>query len=371
VISADWLGPTPDPNSIALSGDNGIELTPQGSASGAGSIWNLVVINNTISGPAGIGIFIDADSSNSNYTLNLDLEANAVTGNTADFAYQVMQGNGGSVNLEQGASSSTNPEQVIMDNNSGEPVIVSGVISVQVNAVDNGLIPASLGDFVWSDLNRNGVQNAGEHGVAGVSIALAGTPTAGGSVNLSTTTDSIGVYLFPAVLPGTYTLTVMPPAGFSFAPPLQGSNPALDSDFDLFTGQAGVILSTDNLDVDAGLVPADVCTGDLEPAEGDGDVDGADLAVFAADFGRTDCPPSGGPTGIQVYDSSDPRQYLGILLDMGLGRSVPAGSNPHCKTNSVKIFIPGLNIYAAIWEGSGNINCGDAVQFENLNPNVA
>jgi hypothetical protein len=29
-----------------------------------------------------------------------------------------------------------------------------------------------------------------------------------------------------------------------------------------------------------------VCEGDFEP---DGDVDGSDLAVFAADFGRTDC----------------------------------------------------------------------------------
>jgi hypothetical protein len=32
---------------------------------------------------------------------------------------------------------------------------------------------------------------------------------------------------------------------------------------------------------------ADPCNGDFN---GDGDVDGSDLAVFAADFGRTDCP---------------------------------------------------------------------------------
>jgi hypothetical protein len=29
-----------------------------------------------------------------------------------------------------------------------------------------------------------------------------------------------------------------------------------------------------------------LCKGDFEP---DGDVDGSDLSVFAADFGRTDC----------------------------------------------------------------------------------
>jgi len=33
--------------------------------------------------------------------------------------------------------------------------------------------------------------------------------------------------------------------------------------------------------------PDNPCNGDFEP---DGDVDGSDLAVFAADFGRTDCP---------------------------------------------------------------------------------
>ncbi len=33
------------------------------------------------------------------------------------------------------------------------------------------------------------------------------------------------------------------------------------------------------------------CDGDCEgDFDGDGDVDGSDLAVFAADFGRTDCP---------------------------------------------------------------------------------
>jgi len=33
------------------------------------------------------------------------------------------------------------------------------------------------------------------------------------------------------------------------------------------------------------------CSGDCEgDFDNDGDVDGSDLAVFAADFGRTDCP---------------------------------------------------------------------------------
>ena len=41
------------------------------------------------------------------------------------------------------------------------------------------------------------------------------------------------------------------------------------------------------------------CEGDFEPA--DGDVDGSDLAVFAADFGRTDCTT--GPACEGDFDS--------------------------------------------------------------------
>ena len=37
------------------------------------------------------------------------------------------------------------------------------------------------------------------------------------------------------------------------------------------------------------------CEGNFD---GDGDVDGSDLATFAADFGRTDCPPSSSPAPV-------------------------------------------------------------------------
>jgi parallel beta-helix repeat protein len=44
-----------------------------------------------------------------------------------------------------------------------------------------------------------------------------------------------------------------------------------------------------------------LCAGDFEPP--DGDVDGSDLAVFAADFGRTDC--GSGPTCEGDFDSDN------------------------------------------------------------------
>ena len=51
---------------------------------------------------------------------------------------------------------------------------------------------------------------------------------------------------------------------------------------------------------------ARICKGDFD---GDGDVDGSDLAVFAADFGRTDCgsepPCEGNFDGDNDVDGSD------------------------------------------------------------------
>lgn len=50
----------------------------------------------------------------------------------------------------------------------------------------------------------------------------------------------------------------------------------------------GAIYMVSNLDSGT-CYAADACEGDFDC---DGDVDGSDLAVFAADFGRTDCPSS-------------------------------------------------------------------------------
>ncbi|WP_287904487.1 SdrD B-like domain-containing protein [Chloroflexus sp.] len=80
---------------------------------------------------------------------------------------------------------------------------------------DAGLYqPASIGNFVWEDLNGNGVQETGEAGIDGVTVTLNGTTGAGVTVNLTTTTSSGGVYLFDNLQPGTYTITVTPPTGY-------------------------------------------------------------------------------------------------------------------------------------------------------------
>ena len=67
---------------------------------------------------------------------------------------------------------------------------------------DMGIVatPARIGDRVWLDANANGVQDAGEAGVSGVTIEL---QDAGGTVIGSTTTDASSNYFFD-VEPGTF-----------------------------------------------------------------------------------------------------------------------------------------------------------------------
>ncbi len=90
-----------------------------------------------------------------------------------------------------------------------------------------------MGDFVWRDLNGNGVQDAGEPGVNGVTVTLTGTDALGNPVTRTTTTGDnpstpaveTGYYLFngSTLLPGTYKVTFSNlPAGLAFTAPDQG-----------------------------------------------------------------------------------------------------------------------------------------------------
>ena len=127
--------------------------------------------------------------------------------------------------------------------------------------VDFGFYPlSSLGDRVWLDTNGNGIQDAGEAGIPGVSVKLLdglGNPFLDrNGVAVATTTDSNGNYLFKDLPVGNYQVKFMPPAGYVISPKDQGTDDAVDSDADPVTMLSSVItLGPDqtNLTLDAGL----------------------------------------------------------------------------------------------------------------------
>lgn len=138
-------------------------------------------------------------------------------------------------------------------------VLASGVAGQDNNfgeLIKVVVLPASIGDYVWLDTNADGIQQTGEPGVGGVTVNLAGTDQ-NGPITATTQTDASGLYLFAGLLPGTYQVTFVQPAGYAFTLVDQGGDDAADSDADRLTGvTANITLASgqDDLTWDAGLV---------------------------------------------------------------------------------------------------------------------
>src|SRR5271157_2226568 len=56
--------------------------------------------------------------------------------------------------------------------------------------------PVTIGDYVWNDANANGIQDANEVGIAGVTLTLSGTSGAGSNITATTTSGANGYYQF-------------------------------------------------------------------------------------------------------------------------------------------------------------------------------
>ncbi|QCR20475.1 SdrD B-like domain-containing protein [Agrococcus sp. SGAir0287] len=75
-----------------------------------------------------------------------------------------------------------------------------------VGTVEHGLVPTGqVGDTVFHDEDRDGVQDAGEPGIEGVTVQLV---DAQGNVVAETVTDADGRYLFEDVAPGDYVVRI-------------------------------------------------------------------------------------------------------------------------------------------------------------------
>jgi len=124
-----------------------------------------------------------------------------------------------------------------------------------VTYVDAGMyysVSARIGDFVWNDLDKDGIQDAGEPGIAGVTVMLYTTADV---LYLSTITSNNGYYFFNEVAPGSYYVKVSPPPGYQVSPK-DATADNLDSDIDPVTRKSGtitVVAGTNNLTIDAGL----------------------------------------------------------------------------------------------------------------------
>ena len=135
---------------------------------------------------------------------------------------------------------------------------------------------AELGNFVWQDVNRNGIQDDGDTGVNGVSVLLysdldgdgVAEPNADDGPAIATRVTTTlgttpGYYLFEDLDPGDYFVVfdaTTLPTGFEFTTPdAVGSTDSNDSDADVNSGISAVTTlqaGESDLTWDAGIVLA-------------------------------------------------------------------------------------------------------------------
>jgi|GEM_PF-6812784 len=111
---------------------------------------------------------------------------------------------------------------------------------------------ASIGDYVWNDINEDGIQDS-EPGVPGVTVNLMDCS----NVQLdTTTTDPSGNYLFDGLTPGNYKIEFVLPSGYSFSLMDQLADDSVDSDANTTSGMTActtLIPDENDMTWDAGI----------------------------------------------------------------------------------------------------------------------
>ncbi|MEE8523016.1 MAG: SdrD B-like domain-containing protein, partial [Thermoanaerobaculia bacterium] len=176
--------------------------------------------------------------------------------------------------------------------------------------LDAGLFRlATVGDFVWEDDDGDGIQDAGESGLAGVVVNLL-TPTF--VLVDSDTTTATGAYLIADIAPGDYVVEFEAPTDFLFSPQGAGGDTALDSDPDPADGRTSsfTLVSGDAPDdVDAGLFKLATVAGrvwfdaDADAQDvGEGGYSGLTVALYDASLTLIDTATTGPDGTFELTD---------------------------------------------------------------------
>lgn len=117
------------------------------------------------------------------------------------------------------------------DTASGRTDAIAVAYGDAITTVDAGFYQqVSLGNRVWHDSDADGVQDAAELGIPGVTVELLDSSLA---VIATTTTDASGLYNFTGLTPGDYSVQITPPAWVGYlSSPVQTADPDSNSNTD-------------------------------------------------------------------------------------------------------------------------------------------
>ncbi|NFY25404.1 YSIRK-type signal peptide-containing protein, partial [Staphylococcus aureus] len=170
-----------------------------------------------------------------------------------DGKYQFTGLENGTYKVEFETPSGYTPTQVGSGTDEGidsNGTSTTGVIKDKDNdTIDSGFYKPTynLGDYVWEDTNKNGVQDKDEKGISGVTVTL---KDENDKVLKTVTTDEKGKYQFTDLNNGTYKVEFETPSGYTPTSVTSGNDTEKDSNGLTTTG---VIKDADNMTLDSGF----------------------------------------------------------------------------------------------------------------------
>lgn len=153
----------------------------------------------------------------------------------------------------------SNGSTISDDSNQSPATVILAADHSSDLSIDFGFVTpctGTVGNFIWHDLNRDGIQNAGEPGISKVFVKLRDSK---GSIR-STRTDQNGRYQFDGLCAGEYKVEAYTPCRFQPTTPSAGTDPSLDSN----ENRSEVVLpanSSSDQTVDFGYITP--CTGKI------------------------------------------------------------------------------------------------------------
>ncbi len=228
-----------------------------------------------------------------------------------------------------------------------------------------------IGDRVWDDANCNGIQDAGEVGLANVRVNLYRCdPNGSCTLVMFTLTDANGRYLFSGLEAGQYFVEFVLPPYYRFSALNQSDNDAIDSDANVVTGRTELITlgsGETTLIWDAGMCfmarlivhPPEawhdpICAGNKQrytlSFTNDGEIaltnvlvrdilsdvcpEQCDVCQWQGGWEYDDCSPGftydGGRTVSWFIPSVAPGETVTLYVEVRLWSSVPEGEMENC-----------------------------------------
>jgi protocatechuate 3,4-dioxygenase beta subunit len=229
----DWAGTYTGNGALA-----GYELTQATATSAATSLDTSVDNNATL-----MDSFPQADVSTvvngeNNHTYDFGFKLTPVTTTVAPSTTTIAPTTTVAPTTTIASSTTLAPTTTVAQNSSTTSTSPAQITSV---------VKVSVGDYVWLDTDRDGVQDVNEKGINGVVLSIRKADGSlvydvNGKLVSSTKTNKSGRYSFDNLPPGQYRVTVVDPAGYAATLTKSVSDAGVDSSL---RSELSAVLSTD------------------------------------------------------------------------------------------------------------------------------